>query len=140
MLTRPGTPQVWVSPADVEKMAAHKEVSSEDFAEQYAQRKVGGWLHLKNREGEGDHGCIFLDGDNKTCGIYGARPLQCSVYPFFPRLLSTPEAWNGEVVSPEGEAKYRQWTPDTGGCEGMSEVGVTPDVLVQEWWETMAAS
>ena len=24
--------------------------------------------------------------------------LQCRVYPFFPRILKTPEAWNGEVV------------------------------------------
>jgi hypothetical protein len=46
------------------------------------------------------------------------------VYPFFPRIMKTPEAWNGEVVDPDGAlpSAGRLWTADTGGCEGMREV------------------
>jgi hypothetical protein len=46
------------------------------------------------------------------------------VYPFFPRIMKTPEAWNGEVVDRDGAlpSAGRLWTADTGGCEGMREV------------------
>ena len=72
--------QVWVNPSDVDRMAEVKQMSVPDFTEEYAEREVGGWVQLKNRRGnegeELDHGCIFLGEDDKTCGIYDARPLR----------------------------------------------------------------
>lgn len=59
---------------------------------------------------------------------------ECRVYPFTPDLLSSPEAWNDEVVLPdemvydefghelEYEGGGRKWTEEQGGCEGMREV------------------
>lgn len=69
-----------MNPADVNRMAEVKKMSVQDFTDEYAEREVGGWVQLKNRKGrqgeEVDHGCIFLGEDNKTCGIYDARPLR----------------------------------------------------------------
>ena len=59
----------------MDRMSTHLKLSLDDFSEKYARRKVAGWVQLKNR-GEGDDACIFLGDDDKTCGIYEARPLR----------------------------------------------------------------
>lgn len=124
---------VFLSPDDTSRMSEHLNVTSTEFAERYAQREVEGWVQLRDRSEEekqnGEKGCIFLGADGKTCGVYEARPVQCRTYPFFPRMLRTPEAWNAEVVATDaavtaagGGGGVRGWSPDTGGCEGMLEV------------------
>ncbi len=35
---------------------------------------------------EGAQSCIFLN-DGKKCSIYGARPMQCQTYPWWPELM-----------------------------------------------------
>eukprot|EP00879_Flechtneria_rotunda_P005537 GHRR01005830.1.p1 GENE.GHRR01005830.1~~GHRR01005830.1.p1 ORF type:complete len:191 (+),score=58.41 GHRR01005830.1:570-1142(+) len=41
--------------------------------------------------------CIFLNEETNGCGIYGARPTQCSTYPWWPELM--PERnWKAEKV------------------------------------------
>ena len=42
---------------------------------------------------QGGQDCIFLEGTR--CRIYGARPLQCSSYPWWPDLMA-PGAWLAE--------------------------------------------
>lgn len=38
-----------------------------------------------------DH-CIFLDPSSNKCQVYGARPLQCATYPWWPELMD-PGTW-----------------------------------------------
>ena len=121
---------VWVNESETQALANHFSISKDAFVEQYAEFEADGWIKLRSRtsdefDGELNVGCIFLSKDGKTCTVYPARPKQCTTYPFFPRLLRTPETWNAEVVSvsKDGQpAAGRQWTVDSGGCEGMREV------------------
>lgn len=62
-----------------------------EFAKSYARRP--GWRLVKRKHRSAD--CIFLRADNK-CGIYGARPLQCSTYPWWPELMGD-RAWAAEA-------------------------------------------
>ncbi len=43
--------------------------------------------------------CVLWDGE---CTAYAARPLQCSVYPFWSFLLENETAWNDEAASCPG--------------------------------------
>lgn len=40
--------------------------------------------------------CIFLT--DKGCSIYPDRPIQCSTYPFWPRVLASMATWCAEEV------------------------------------------
>jgi len=137
---------VWASPDDSVRLAEHLGMADvQALGEKYGKMEVEGWIQMKDKP---EGGCIFLADDGKTCGVYEGRPLQvlllsryytfgleegvfdrwfsqCRVYPFFPRILKTPEAWNGEVVdAPDAAAPAagRVWSADTGGCEGMGQV------------------
>uniref|UniRef100_A0A7S4MC41 YkgJ family cysteine cluster protein n=1 Tax=Odontella aurita TaxID=265563 RepID=A0A7S4MC41_9STRA len=137
---------VYLSPSETRSAAALLGLSIGDFKRRYvAEEEVTaamsldplepggetGWTVLRHREGDGS--CVFLGEDN-MCGIYEARPLQCSTYPFWPRIMASRELWNEEVrlvgegpsegkeVEEEGTAKGRYWTAEEGGCEGMIQI------------------
>jgi Fe-S-cluster containining protein len=38
-----------------------------------------------------NYDCIFWD---SGCTVYESRPLQCRTFPFWPKLLQSPEAWD----------------------------------------------
>ena len=111
-------------------LAAHLSLPKDEFVRNYAEFESEGWVKIRARNPKDSVedtgvGCIFLSDDGKSCTVYPVRPKQCTTYPFFPRLLRTPETWNSEVVSgskDEESASGRQWTVDSGGCEGMREV------------------
>jgi len=107
--------EVWLSPAEMETAADFLKLNQQDFESAYVQHiAAGGWGLLKEKiQSDGTLSCTFLD-DNNQCGIYEARPLQCSTYPFWPRLLRSPSAWDAEAVAPE------DWTPERGGCEAIN--------------------
>jgi Fe-S-cluster containining protein len=87
---------VWLSPEDVVRLSGHLEMPSvQAFADNYGKLEVEGWILLREKP---EGGCIFLARDGKACGVYEGRPVQCRVYPFFPRILKTPEGWNGVSV------------------------------------------
>ena len=87
---------VWLSPEDVVRLSGHLEMPSvQAFADNFGKLEVEGWILLREKP---EGGCIFLAGDGKACGVYEGRPVQCRVYPFFPRILKTPEGWNGVNV------------------------------------------
>ena len=87
-----------------------------------------GWTVLRHKEEDGS--CIFLN-DEGLCNIYEARPVQCSTYPFWPRIMASRGAWNSEVRLegdvPEGTTNDdgndgQYWTKEGGGCEGMHKI------------------
>jgi len=84
-----------------------------------------GWVKLRDKGAADNSACIFLN-DNNQCNIYEARPLQCLSYPFWPSIMASRKSWNEEVVlsgDPPEEISTingKYWTPQKGGCEGMS--------------------
>lgn len=86
----------------------------------YADLVQSGWVKLLNEEDQALDRCIFLGPDSKTCSIYKQRPAQCRTYPYWPRLIATPETWQDEAVVPDdSELPGRKWDHDRGGCEGL---------------------
>ena len=57
--------------------------------------------------------------------MYPARPLQCSIYPFYPYLLESIESWNTECRRGDldMDSTLPLWDPLEGtGCEGMTPI------------------
>ncbi len=78
---------VWITDDDIKKIAAHLNLTIEDFKGQYV-RNVDG---LKSLIEKSNFDCIFLK-ENK-CTIYHLRPAQCRTYPWWPGILESKERW-----------------------------------------------
>jgi Fe-S-cluster containining protein len=79
---------VWISPEEERAIAARLGLREAAFRRKYT-RLVGGNLSLVERA----HGeCVFLLPDRR-CAIHDVKPRQCITFPFWPRLLESPETW-----------------------------------------------
>lgn len=133
--------EVYLNPSEIQKTAETLNISIEDLKQKYSSREIKSkrgesenWIVLKQKynnnisDGNGSDttsSCIFLDDETKHCMIYEARPLQCSTYPFWPRIMDSIDDWNEEVVSNvEDNNHHKVWTPEGGGCEGMRKIEV----------------
>lgn len=92
-----GPGYVWVSQKEIEAMAQFLDLSVEIFSRRYLKKRDNQFL-LVEKKSE-NHACVFFK-DNK-CQVYGARPMQCRTYPFWPENLRTKESW--ELTSQECE-------------------------------------
>jgi len=55
---------------------------------------------LKEVNRNGMYDCIFLR--EKRCSIYSIRPTQCKTYPFWTKVIESPESWKQESKKCEG--------------------------------------
>jgi Fe-S-cluster containining protein len=126
---------VWLAPEETETIMTHLGYSQsnnndesyiEEFRKKYIRAEVTNgnqsesWMCLKRKEGA----CIFLDYAGQ-CSIYDVSPIQCSTYPFWPSIVQNRGTWEEESVLPdniviEEGSPARHWTPELGGCEGIS--------------------
>ena len=68
---------VYLNAKDVKRIAAHLDLSVEDFKSDYCGVDEGRVvLHSRS-----DDACIFLD-DEKGCKINDVKPYQCKAFPF----------------------------------------------------------
>jgi Fe-S-cluster containining protein len=88
---------VWLADRDILAMAAHLGTTIDDFGRRYV-RRVG--EHYALLESPADGACVFLAGDR--CSVYDARPVQCRRFPFWDRLLASPERWREAAAECEG--------------------------------------
>jgi Fe-S-cluster containining protein len=79
---------VWVNPEEIARLAEHRGEEVDDFSRTFV-RQVGNRFSLIERPG-GD--CIFWD-KQAGCTVYGARPVQCRSWPFWPENIASPEDW-----------------------------------------------
>lgn len=101
---------VWIDEKEIAEMASFLKISEEEFVSKYT-RKKGERLSLI--EHPTNYDCVFLK--DKRCQVYGARPRQCRVFPWWPENLESKEAWK--------EAKKR--------CEGIERENA-PLISLQE--------
>ena len=80
---------VWVKKAEIAALAEAMEMEVEEFEEHFV-RKIGIRKSLKEFP-NGD--CVFFDGANRNCNVYGFRPEQCKTWPFWDSNLKSPETW-----------------------------------------------
>tara|TARA_B100000029_G_scaffold507963_1_gene593771 strand:+ start:997 stop:1416 length:420 start_codon:yes stop_codon:yes gene_type:complete len=81
---------VWVNKEEIAELARQTgEENISVFEEKYV-RQVGIRKSLKEFS-NGD--CVFFDGEERTCKVYGARPRQCRTWPFWDSNLKSPADW-----------------------------------------------
>jgi uncharacterized protein len=94
---------VWVNDEEIAALAKLLELAPDDFEARYV-RRVGSRRSLV----EFDNGdCVFFDGEERKCKVYGARPRQCRTWPFWDSNIRTPQAWKNtcEVCPGSGSGK-----------------------------------
>lgn len=90
----PAEGYVWVTPAEVQAIAAHLGLSEQAMLARHV-RRVGRRQSLK--EVPTTHDCEFLRASGpgkRTCAIYAVRPMQCRTWPFWASNLASPDDWS----------------------------------------------
>jgi uncharacterized protein len=88
---------IWVSTEEIEQIAAHLELSIQDFSHRYLRRIKG---RLSLIEMPKTYDCVFLK--DKKCEIYTIRPTQCRTFPWWPHLLKSTKEWKEAASFCEG--------------------------------------
>ncbi len=98
---------VLLSKEDLQRLSDWAQLTKEQFIKVYCRticdNKGKNYLILKTLS-SGD--CIFwkkeLCGGKGGCEAYTARPVQCSTYPFWTKILSSEENWNEQAKNCPG--------------------------------------
>jgi len=80
---------VWVNEADIEALARHLGLESDEFQRIHVQRL---WQGMSLSE-KPNYDCVMLDGAGR-CTAYPVRPAQCRTWPFWPGNLRSRAAWD----------------------------------------------
>jgi uncharacterized protein len=92
---------VYLSPEDVERIAAHFRMTSREFEKRYVYRtKHRLRLRVPRRQQ-----CPFLR--EGGCSIHAVKPVQCRIFPFWPELVRSKREWK----------KAARWCPGIGKGE-----------------------
>ena len=79
---------VWVTEKEMEAMALFLKISVQEFMQKYVRRVGQRYSLLESKK---TYDCVFLK--DKKCLVYGARPLQCRTYPWWPQILTSEQPW-----------------------------------------------
>ncbi|MEJ2646279.1 MAG: YkgJ family cysteine cluster protein [Gammaproteobacteria bacterium] len=89
---------VFLRPAEAERIREYLGLSRSWFRRRYLRRLPDGDLVAA----AGPRGsCVFLGADGR-CRVYGARPVQCRTYPFWPEVVRSRSSWEAEGRRCEG--------------------------------------
>ncbi len=88
---------VWVSPEEIQALAARLNISEDLFIRRYT-RRIGNRIALTEDRKSFD--CVFLK--DKKCEVYNERPQQCRTFPWWRENLSTRTAWKEAAQYCEG--------------------------------------
>lgn len=123
-----------MDPEELQKASQLLELTPYEFAQKYASHILGPdafdetatWIRLREMNGS----CVFLGDDGKLCTIYEARPVQCRVYPFWPRIMKSAQSWDNECRRSDDDptSPLPPWTRQEGGCEGMQTLSQANDI------------
>ena len=98
---------VLLSENDLQRLSRHENLTREQFIQVYCRTATDDsgktFLILKTLS-NGD--CVFwnkdLCGGKGGCSCYEARPVQCSTYPVWTKILSSEENWKNEEAKCPG--------------------------------------
>jgi Fe-S-cluster containining protein len=91
------TGSVYVSSADIERLARFLRLPAGRFVRRYTRVNKGRRV-LVDAPGSGD--CVFLR--DKACSVYEARPTQCRTFPWWLTNLQDGESWAEAARTCEG--------------------------------------
>lgn len=88
---------VYLSSLDLEKLAAHFQMSEEEFCNKYTRYVDGQYALLEEPV---SYDCVFFK--DKRCTVYEARPVQCRTFPWWIHHLREPQDWAEAAQRCEG--------------------------------------
>lgn len=106
---------VWVTPREIEEIAAFIKMSAGDFLRKHTRVEDGKRSLLERPDGD----CEFLVrdvGGKSRCSVHPARPMQCRTWPFWRSNLRSRSAWDSTAK----------------GCPGMNTGQHHPLPVIQE--------
>ena len=89
---------IYYTPEEEERIALFLSLPVPEFRRRCTTSR---WLFpslIERQNGD----CFFYDAVSDRCSIYPVRPLQCQLFPFWPFLLESEEAWNEAACSCPG--------------------------------------
>jgi Fe-S-cluster containining protein len=81
---------VYLRAGEADRIAAHLGLDPVAFRARHTRRVPGGTSLCEEEDGR----CAFFEAG---CRIYPVRPRQCRTYPFWQRVVASPEAWREEA-------------------------------------------
>jgi len=98
---------VWLSAKEQQQIADALGLPVAEFLLRYT-RLVNGRISLREHP-NGD--CMLLTEDRR-CSVNGVKPRQCLTFPFWSRLVASPEAWEGAGTRCPGIDKGVHYKPE----------------------------
>jgi Fe-S-cluster containining protein len=99
---------VYLSQKDALLLAAALKVGYAEFVKAYCRWVPAEWgieqLSLKEKS---NYDCVFWKGG---CSVYGARPLQCRIFPFWPSTVASAAAWESAAAGCPGIGRGELYT------------------------------
>ena len=108
---------VWLQAEDLPAIAARLGMEPAGFLSRYTRFVLGG----RSLREEADGRCVLFE-EGAGCRVYEARPRQCRTWPFWPRIVATPEAWERESADCPGMGQG-----DLFGPEEIERLARSPD-------------
>jgi uncharacterized protein len=123
-----GPGYVWISSAEIERLAEFLKMPRKDVIAKYCRRLGGRYSLNEQRNAQGNYDCVFLreekiarprgarSGDDvvvhtkRTCTIYPVRPLQCRTWPFWDGNLASSAHWKLAGERCPGMGRGRQYS------------------------------
>lgn len=85
---------VFLTEDDAGRASKELGMSRDEFLDKCCRKIDNGDHYLVSLKEKKNYDCIFLS--DYGCGIYKARPVQCSTYPFWPEVMKSERAWRNE--------------------------------------------
>lgn len=101
---------VFLRESDVDDLAHFFKCRKEDFLRRYARLVHGSDGPRYSLQEKYNFDCVFW---HNGCQVYPARPLQCQVYPFWPRIVASSASWNSEAKSCPGIGQGQSYSATT---------------------------
>lgn len=106
---------VFLTQKDLDVLVAHFNMTEKEFKATYCRIVDFGFIKRLSLKEKNNYDCIFWS--EPGCTLYGARPLQCRAFPFWPRNVSSKPDWDDAAQH----------------CPGMNQGKLHSKEVIAEW-------
>ena len=89
---------IFFSPAEGERVRALLDLDERTFRRRFVTLRWGRPSFIERPNGD----CIFYRAEEARCSIYGVRPSQCRLFPFWTEVMRSEESWTSYARSCPG--------------------------------------
>jgi len=99
---------IFFTPDEEQALSRRLGLETGEFRNRYVTYRWEAPSLKEKRGGE----CIFHDEKTNLCLVYEDRPMQCRLFPFWPSLLESREAWDRAALSCPGMNEGEYYAPE----------------------------